>query len=174
MTSCFVGRKEGRKRITGAKTPVEEGGRAAGRRRWAPQAAPGPPGPVGKAAIVRSSADLPAGNGRHAAELRWDATQNCPHPSPCPTPAAWKCPETGSQARPKLLHPRPPDLAGGRGPQRAAGWVRGRLYQARIPCNVEMPALPCAMGVCTEFKSPTLKFIKLLPAAEGCMVCMDG
>lgn len=55
-----------------------------------------------------------------------------------------------------------------------AGWVRGRLYQARIPCNVEIPAFPCGMGVCTEFKSPTPKFMKLLPAAEGCMVCMEG
>lgn len=50
----------------------------------------------------------------------------------------------------------------------------GRLYQARMPCKLEMPALPCGMGVCTEFKSPTLKFMKLLAGAEGCMGCMEG
>lgn len=67
-----------------------------------------------------------------------------------------------------MLHepPQPRSLAMSR--------ARGRLYQARMPCKVEMPALPCGMGACTEFKSPTLKFMKLLAGAEGCMGCMEG
>lgn len=53
----------------------------------------------------------------------------------------------------------------------SAGSVRGAPggslpYQARIPCNVDTPALPCGIpGLCTAFKSPTLKFTKLLLVA---------
>lgn len=60
--------------------------------------------------------------------------------------------------------------------QRQCGSVRsapgGSLpYQARMPCSVDTPELPCGIpGLCTAFKSPTPKFTKLLlaAAAAGC------
>lgn len=43
---------------------------------------------------------------------------------------------------------------------------RALPYQARIPCSVDTPELPCGIpGLCTAFKSPTLKFTKLLLVA---------
>lgn len=43
---------------------------------------------------------------------------------------------------------------------------RSLPYQARIPCSVDTPELPCGIpGLCTAFKSPTPKFTKLLLAA---------
>lgn len=43
---------------------------------------------------------------------------------------------------------------------------RSLPYQARMPCNADTPELPCGIpGFCTAFKSPTLKFTKLLLAA---------
>lgn len=46
--------------------------------------------------------------------------------------------------------------------------ARGRSlpYQARMPCRVDTPELPCGIpGLCTAFKSPTPKFTKLLLVA---------
>lgn len=80
-------------------------------------------------------------------------------------PRSLELPRARLAARPHPVHPHP--HPGGIG-------LPAGLYQARIPCKVEMPALPCGMGVCTEFKSPTLKFMKLLAGAEGCMGCMEG
>lgn len=110
------------------------------------------------------------GQGRAARELR--ERGRCTKPRISPPPPPGNVPSPARRRGRSPLPPRPRGLAGGRGPRRGAGW--GRLYQARIPCNVEIPAFPCGMGVCTEFKSPTLKFMKLLPGAEGCTVCMAG
>lgn len=55
-----------------------------------------------------------------------------------------------------------------RGEVRSVGGAPGRPlpYQARIPCSVDTPELPCGIpGLCTAFKSPTPKFTKLLLAA---------
>lgn len=98
----------------------------------------------------------PHRDGCQAPELQRDAPATRPHP-PLQPPSV-------PRAAPRR----------GRGPPRLWGSPVGPPYQARIPCNVEMPAFPCGMGVCTEFKSPTLKFMKLLPAAEGCMGCTEG
>lgn len=86
---------------------------------------------------------------------------------------------SGMLQRPVLVPPQPPSVprqlpGTAEAPPRLWGSPVGPPYQARIPCNVEMPAFPCGMGVCTEFKSPTLKFMKLLLAAEGCMGCTEG
>lgn len=49
-----------------------------------------------------------------------------------------------------------------------AGAPGGLPYQARMPCSVDTPGLPCGIpGLCTAFKSPTPKFTKLLLAAAA-------
>lgn len=48
----------------------------------------------------------------------------------------------------------------------SGGAPGGLPYQARMPCSVDTPELPCGIaGLCTAFKSPTPKFTKLLAAA---------
>lgn len=94
---------------------------------------------------------------------RWgEENERVEHRAPEPRGA----PRGPAPSRPRPAARRCPD------PSRSSG--PGPPYHARIPCNVEMPAFPCGMGGCTEFKSPTLKFMKLLPAAEGCTGCTAG
>lgn len=172
MTGCFIGRREGNYRgeNPGARGSERARGRDRGREL---RAAPSPPRRARRAPhgaqpaheIPKTSPlEMAATLVNSAGMLHWTVL--------IPPPPPGNVPRAARRRGRSPLHPRPGGLAGGRGPRRGAGW--GRLYQARIPCNVEIPAFPCGMGVCTEFKSPTLKFMKLLPAAEGCMVCTDG